>query len=100
MEFRSLHDDLQVCQNLQTKKRDVFDMTEKRIEGTVAAEYKDQISEVEKKDRKEWRKQHEDMISAIREAKKAGAAAGRPSTAGDPSIHIMWAACQTYKSMK
>ena len=64
-------------------------MTEKRIEGTVAAEYKDQISEVEKKDRKEWRKQHEDMISAIREAKKAGAAAGRPSTAGDPSIHIM-----------
>lgn len=49
-------------------------MHEKRIEGTVAAEYKGQMTSTEqvteKKDPSEWRKQHEEMIQAIREAKK------------------------------
>ena len=35
----------QVCQNLQNKKRDVFDMHGKRIEGTIAADYRDKYPE-------------------------------------------------------
>lgn len=45
-------------------------MQEKRIEGTIAADYKGQMTEVEKKDNSDWKKQHQEMISAIREAKK------------------------------
>ena len=63
----------QVCQNLQNKKREVFDMHGKRIEGTIAAEYKGKVIEVDKgkkENNSEWRKQHEEMITAIRQAKK------------------------------
>ena len=76
----------QVCDNLAVKKREVFDVTEMRIEGTLAADYKDQITEVEKKKNDgEWRKQHEDMINAIREAKKGP----RPASAMDPPVQLL-----------
>ena len=42
----------------------------KRIEGTIAAEYKDKVTDIEKKNSSEWRQKHEEMISAIRQAKK------------------------------
>ena len=76
----------QVCQNLQNKKREVFDMHGKRIEGTIAADYKDKTPEVVEKGKNssEWRKQHEKMISAIREAKKNGP----PINASEPTIEI------------
>ena len=50
----------------------------------MAAEYKDQMTEVEKKDRTEWRKQHEEMLEAIRQAKKTA----RPGSASDPPIEL------------
>ena len=59
-------------------------MHEKRIEGTVAEEYRDKITDVEKKDT-EWRKQHDDMINAIREAKKNNIG----SNANDPPIQLL-----------
>ena len=76
----------QVCQNLQNKKREVFDMHGKRIEGTIAADYKDKTPEVVEKGKNssEWRKQHEKMISAIREAKKNAP----PINASEPTIEI------------
>ncbi len=58
-------------------------MQEKRIEGTIAADYKGQISEVEKKENSEWRKQHEEMLAAIREAKK------QANPNADPQIEIL-----------
>ena len=45
----------------------------KRIEGTIAAEYKGKVIEMDKgkkENNSEWRKQHEEMIAAIRQAKK------------------------------
>ena len=58
----------------------------KRIEGTIAADYKDKTPEVVEKGKNssEWRKQHEKMISAIREAKKNGP----PINASEPTIEI------------
>ena len=58
----------------------------KRIEGTIAADYKDKTPEVVEKGKNssEWRAQHEKMISAIREAKKNAP----PINASEPTIEI------------
>jgi hypothetical protein len=66
-------------------KRETFDISEQRIEGTVAENFKDQITDVEKKDHTEWRKQHEDMLEAIKKAKKQP----RPASASDPPIQLI-----------
>lgn len=77
----------QVCGNIQSKKREPFDVSEQRIEGTVAADYKDQMTDVEKKENPgKWRKQREEMIKSIKEAKKST----RPGTASgnEPQIEF------------
>ena len=71
-----------MCGNLQSKKREPFDISEQRIEGTVAADYKDQIKAEKKENGGEWRKQREEMLNAIKEAKKSQ----RPNTASEPTI--------------
>lgn len=77
---------VEVCAKQQAKKREVFDMSERRLEGTLAEDYKDKITEVEKrKDRGEWKKKHEDMIEAIRAAKKGP----RPASALDPPVQLL-----------
>ena len=68
----------------KAKKREPFDISEQRIEGTVAADYKGQMSDVEKKENPgEWRKQREEMLKSIKEAKKST----RPGTA-EPQIEF------------
>ena len=55
------------------------------MDGTLAEPYKDKIRDVEHKDRTEWRKQHEEMLAAIKEAKKAP----RPKTGKpDPAVQM------------
>ena len=54
------------------------------MDGTLAAEYKGKFPEVEHKTNSEWRKQHDEMIAAMKEAKKAP----RPKTAGGTEIPV------------
>ena len=55
----------------------------KRIEGTFAEEYKDKMTDVEKKNSSEWRQKHEEMISAIRKAKK-----NAPPSGNGPTVEL------------
>ena len=41
------------------------------MEGTLAEEYKGKFPEIERKSSGKWRKQHDEMIAAMKEAKKA-----------------------------
>ena len=74
-----------MCETLKVNKRGEFDVQGQRIEGTLAEEYKGKIQDVEHKERTEWRKQHEEMKAAIKQAKKT-----RPKTPGsaDPTVQI------------
>ena len=59
------------------------------MEGTLAEEYKGKFPEIERKSSGKWRKQHDEMIAAMKEAKKAP----RPKTAGGTEIPVdirMW----------
>ncbi|XP_076361880.1 uncharacterized protein LOC143252914 isoform X2 [Tachypleus tridentatus] len=61
-----------ICQKLKTKKRKVFDSSKMRIKGTEvpAAQVKKQSKEVKKKTKSNWREKHEELIQAIRAARK------------------------------
>lgn len=59
-------------------------MEGQRVEGTLAEEYKGKFPEIERKSSGKWRKQHDEMIAAMKEAKKAP----RPKTAGGTEIPV------------
>ena len=78
-----------MCAKQKNKKRDVFDVAEQRIEGTEAEQYKDIMSTTLSSKHisnrgKDWKKQHEDMITALKVAKKSQ----RPPSAMD-NIQIL-----------
>ena len=67
------------------KARDAFDVKEQRLEGTEAEAYKDVRTSSSKTIAKDkWKKTHNNMMSAIKEAKK-----NRPPTAQPPDVQII-----------
>ena len=65
------------------KPRDAFDVKEQRLVGTEAEAFKniDPTSKTIAKDK--WKKTHNNMMSAIKEAKK-----NRPPTAQPPDVSV------------
>lgn len=73
-----------VCESTHNKKREVFDVDKQRIEGTEAEEFMNERNDNLEAPKIDWKKNHEDMIKAIREAKKGP----RPASALDPPVEI------------
>lgn len=75
---------LQICAKQAYRKREAFDMTSSRIEGTMAEPYKDLIVDVEKR-KVNWRVVHQHMLQALREAKREA----RPTSDPERTVEIL-----------
>ena len=65
----------EICANNAKNSRETFDVKEQRLTGTEAEDFKD-LDPHHHKVKNKWKKTHNNMINAIKEAKK-----NRPPTA-------------------